>query len=143
MEEKKPESTSEEPQEPQKIETVYQKLDGPKIVGEKIDLTQFAPKPGAGAKKKRKRIEKPGGQNNQQGQGNNQNSGNNNNNNQGGYGNWFIQLVICSVSFLFLPRVFNVAVVEINEEEKLKYQQIAKNTIEQTKLVELKLSMKD
>ncbi|NIF05467.1 translation initiation factor IF-2 [Chryseobacterium sp. Tr-659] len=75
-----------ESQEPQKIETVYQKLDGPKIVGEKIDLTQFAPKPGAGAKKKRKRIEKPGGQNNQQGQGNNQNSGNNNNNNQGGQG---------------------------------------------------------
>ncbi|WP_312991620.1 translation initiation factor IF-2 [Chryseobacterium flavum] len=72
-----------ESQEPQKIETVYQKLDGPKIVGEKIDLTQFAPKPGAGAKKKRKRIEKPGGQNNQQGQGNNQNSGNN----QGGQGN--------------------------------------------------------
>lgn len=75
-----------ESQEPQKIETVYQKLDGPKIVGEKIDLTQFAPKPGAGAKKKRKRIEKPGGPN-QQGQGNNQNSGNNNNNNQGGQGN--------------------------------------------------------
>ncbi|ROI02166.1 translation initiation factor IF-2 [Chryseobacterium sp. G0240] len=71
-----------EAQEPQKIETVYQKLDGPKIVGEKIDLTQFAPKPGAGAKKKRKRIEKPGGQNNQQGQGA-QNSGNNN---QGGQG---------------------------------------------------------
>ncbi|MCL8536479.1 translation initiation factor IF-2 [Chryseobacterium gallinarum] len=70
-----------ETQEPQKIETVYQKLDGPKIVGEKIDLTQFAPKPGAGAKKKRKRIEKPG-QNNQQGQGNNQNSGNT----QGGQG---------------------------------------------------------
>lgn len=71
-----------ESQEPQKIETVYQKLDGPKIVGEKIDLTQFAPKPGSGAKKKRKRIEKPGGPN-QHGQGNNQNSGNNNNN-QGG-----------------------------------------------------------
>lgn len=67
-------------QEPQKIETVYQKLDGPKIVGEKIDLTQFAPKQGAGAKKKRKRIEKPGqnpqgGNNNQQG-GNNQGQGN-------------------------------------------------------------------
>lgn len=86
-EEKKEETpkveTESESQEPQKIETVYQKLDGPKIVGEKIDLTQFAPKPGAGAKKKRKRIEKPGGQNNQQGQGNNQNSGNNN---QGGQG---------------------------------------------------------
>lgn len=87
VEEKKVEAPKEEAepesQEPQKIETVYQKLDGPKIVGEKIDLTQFAPKPGAGAKKKRKRIEKPGGQNNQQGQGNNQNSGNNN---QGGQG---------------------------------------------------------
>lgn len=71
-----------ESQEPQKIETVYQKLDGPKIVGEKIDLTQFAPKPGAGAKKKRKRIEKPGGQNNQ-GQGTHQNSGNNNQSGQG------------------------------------------------------------
>jgi len=80
-----PQKTEPESQEPQKIETVYQKLDGPKIVGEKIDLTQFAPKPGSGAKKKRKRIEKPGGQNNQQGQGNNQNSGNNNN--QGGQGN--------------------------------------------------------
>ncbi len=65
-----------EQQEPQKIETVYQKLDGPKIVGEKIDLTQFAPKQGAGAKKKRKRIEKPGGQN-QQGGNNNQQGGNN------------------------------------------------------------------
>ncbi|MEC3877192.1 translation initiation factor IF-2 [Chryseobacterium salviniae] len=63
-------------QEPQKIETVYQKLDGPKIVGEKIDLTQFAPKQGAGAKKKRKRIEKPGGQN-PQGGNNNQQGGNN------------------------------------------------------------------
>ncbi|UWX59502.1 translation initiation factor IF-2 [Chryseobacterium oranimense] len=79
-------TTESDSQEPQKIETVYQKLDGPKIVGEKIDLTQFAPKPGSGAKKKRKRIEKPGGPNNQQGQGNSQNSGNNNNN-QGGQGN--------------------------------------------------------
>ncbi|MCS3531082.1 translation initiation factor IF-2 [Chryseobacterium sp. JUb7] len=77
--------TEEEPQEPQKIETVYQKLDGPKIVGEKIDLTQFAPKPSSGAKKKRKRIEKPGG-NNQQGGGNNQQGGNNNNQG-GGQGN--------------------------------------------------------
>jgi len=64
-------------QEPQKIETVYQKLDGPKIVGEKIDLTQFAPKQGAGAKKKRKRIEKPGGNNQQGGNNNNQQGGNN------------------------------------------------------------------
>ncbi|MDO3423871.1 translation initiation factor IF-2 [Chryseobacterium sp. APV1] len=71
-----PAKAEEESQEPQKIETVYQKLDGPKIVGEKIDLTQFAPKPGAGAKKKRKRIEKPGG-GNQQGGNNNQQGGNN------------------------------------------------------------------
>lgn len=90
--EKKPAGVKEEPQkteesqEPQKIETVYQKLDGPKIVGEKIDLTQFAEKPrsSAGAKKKRKRIEKPGGNSNNNNQ---QNSGNNNQqsgNNQGG-----------------------------------------------------------
>jgi len=84
-----PQKAEPESQEPQKIETVYQKLDGPKIVGEKIDLTQFAPKPSSGAKKKRKRIEKPGGHNNQQGGGNNQQGGNNNNNNNqgGGQGN--------------------------------------------------------
>jgi translation initiation factor IF-2 len=79
-----------ESQEPQKIETVYQKLDGPKIVGEKIDLTQFASKPGPGAKKKRKRIEKPGGNNqqggNQQG-GNNNQQGGNRPQGQGGQGN--------------------------------------------------------
>ncbi|MCY0975810.1 translation initiation factor IF-2 [Chryseobacterium wangxinyae] len=74
VEDKKPAPAAEEPQESQKIETVYQKLDGPKIVGEKIDLTQFAPKPNA-AKKKRKRIEKPGGPN--QNTGNNQQGGNN------------------------------------------------------------------
>jgi len=75
----------------QKIETVYQKLDGPKIVGEKIDLAQFARKPSANsnnnaAKKKRKRITKDvpgqtntnqtgngqGGANRPAGQGNNQ-----------------------------------------------------------------------
>lgn len=75
VEEKKPEPVAEEPQESQKIETVYQKLDGPKIVGEKIDLTQFAPKSNSAAKKKRKRIEKPGGSN--QNNGNNQQGGNN------------------------------------------------------------------
>lgn len=73
--EKKSEPVAEEPQESQKIETVYQKLDGPKIVGEKIDLSQFAPKSNSGAKKKRKRIEKPGGPN--QNNGNNQQGGNN------------------------------------------------------------------
>lgn len=66
----------------QKIETVYQKLDGPKIVGEKIDLSQFnKPKPSANsnaAKKKRKRITKDvPGQNNNGNQGNNQQGGNN------------------------------------------------------------------
>jgi len=73
-----PQNNEFEPQESQKIETVYQKLDGPKIVGEKIDLSQFAPKPGSGAKKKRKRIEKPGGNNTPQNGGNNQQGGNNN-----------------------------------------------------------------
>ena len=73
VEEPKPETPAEP--ESQKIETVYQKLDGPKIVGEKIDLTQFAPKQSAAAKKKRKRIEKPGGPN--QNTGNNQQGGNN------------------------------------------------------------------
>lgn len=45
------------------IETVYQKLDGVKILKETVDLSKFEkpkPAPGsAGAKKKRKRIEKP------------------------------------------------------------------------------------
>ena len=71
-----------ESDEPQKIETVYQKLDGPKIVGEKIDLTQFNKKPSSNsnnnaAKKKRKRITKdvPGQTNTNQG-GNNQGGAN-------------------------------------------------------------------
>ncbi|WP_447951788.1 translation initiation factor IF-2 [Chryseobacterium koreense] len=59
--------------QPEKIETVYQKLDGPKILKQTVDLSQFnKPKStGAGAKKKRKRIEKPGtpGAGNQQTQG--------------------------------------------------------------------------
>ncbi|WP_144281557.1 translation initiation factor IF-2 [Chryseobacterium echinoideorum] len=83
-EEPKPSAPTEESQEPQKIETVYQKLDGPKIVGEKIDLTQFAPKPNSGAKKKRKRIEKPGGSN--QNNGNNQQGGNQQGNRPQGQG---------------------------------------------------------
>ncbi len=74
----------------QKIETVYQKLDGPKIFKEKIDLTQFAPKPKApnsnnsnnnsNNKKKRKRIEKPNNGQPQQGGGNNNPNQNNNQN---------------------------------------------------------------
>lgn len=49
--------------DPDRIETVYKKLDGPKILKQTVDLSQFnKPKPqggAAGAKKKRKRIEKP------------------------------------------------------------------------------------
>lgn len=76
---------------PVKIETQYQKLDGPKILKQTVDLTQFEKKPSTSGggnnanKKKRKRIEKPN-----QGQGGNQNQGqgaNNNNNSQGGGGN--------------------------------------------------------
>ncbi|WP_313099830.1 translation initiation factor IF-2 [Epilithonimonas sp.] len=84
--------------EPQKIETVYQKLDGPKILKETVDLSQFnKPKSSSNnnaAKKKRKRITKdtPGqnntGQNsNQQGGGNRQGQGGNNNRPQGQGGN--------------------------------------------------------
>jgi len=81
---------------PDKIETVYQKLDGPKILKEKVDLSQFQAKPkssAGAAKKKRKRIEKPAGQqggnnnqqgNNQQGNNNQQGGGNRPHNNQGG-----------------------------------------------------------
>lgn len=59
-------------QQPEKIETVYQKLDGPKILKQTVDLSQFnKPKSSSVAKKKRKRIEKPGtpGTGNQQSQG--------------------------------------------------------------------------
>lgn len=50
--------------DPQKIETQYQKLDGPKILKQTVDLSQFQTKPKGPAgnnanKKKRKRIEKP------------------------------------------------------------------------------------
>lgn len=46
--------------EPEKIETKYQKLDGPKILKEKVDLSQFETKPKPSEKKKqRKRIQKP------------------------------------------------------------------------------------
>ncbi len=85
VEDKKNETEVAETQEPQKIETVYQKLDGPKIVGEKIDLSQFADKSkSSAAKKKRKRIEKPGTSNQSNG-GANQQGGNNNQ--QGGQAN--------------------------------------------------------
>ncbi|MBS1549471.1 MAG: translation initiation factor IF-2 [Bacteroidetes bacterium] len=48
-------------EEPEKIKTVYQKLEGPKILKQTVDLSQFADKSkGPGAKKKRKRIDKKG-----------------------------------------------------------------------------------
>ncbi|SIS84359.1 bacterial translation initiation factor 2 (bIF-2) [Kaistella chaponensis] len=64
-----------------KIETVYQKLGGVKILKQTVDLSQFnKPKPtanSAAAKKKRKRIEKPGTPGtNTQGAGTNQPQGN-------------------------------------------------------------------
>lgn len=66
--------TKSEP-ESDKIETVYKKLEGPKILKEKVDLTQFQDKSkSSGAKKKRKRIEKPAG--NQQQGNQQQNNGN-------------------------------------------------------------------
>ncbi|MBF8457714.1 translation initiation factor IF-2 [Kaistella sp. G5-32] len=64
-----------------KIETVYQKLGGVKILKQTVDLSQFnKPKPSANsaaAKKKRKRIEKPGTPGTStQGAGGNQTQGN-------------------------------------------------------------------
>ena len=88
--------TTSESQEPEKIKTVYQKLDGPKILKEKVDLSQFQERPKGpnAAKKKRKRIEKPGtgnqgGAGNQQGGQNQggQNQGQNQNRPGGGQGN--------------------------------------------------------
>ncbi|MFN4075925.1 MAG: translation initiation factor IF-2 [Cloacibacterium sp.] len=99
----KEETTSVKFDEPEKIKTVYQKLDGPKIVStEKIDLSQFQTRPSKPDpnKKKRKRINNgpaPTQAQNQQGQGgnNNQQGGdkkplnrdNNNRPNQGGGNN--------------------------------------------------------
>jgi translation initiation factor IF-2 len=62
-----PAPVSEEPKtadspDPDKIETVYQKLGGVKILEQTVDLSQFGKKPSANsaaAKKKRKRIDKP------------------------------------------------------------------------------------
>lgn len=88
---------------PEHVETQLTKLEGPKIVGEKIDLSQFEtrPKPGSGNKnkKKRKRIEKPTenqakpqgsdnkqGANNRPGGGNNRPAGNNDRNKPAGRG---------------------------------------------------------
>ncbi|QNS40611.1 translation initiation factor IF-2 [Chryseobacterium manosquense] len=83
--------TSEAPAQNDKIETVYQKLEGVKILKQTVDLSQFnKPKPQGGAnsaaaKKKRKRIEKPNTPgSNTQGQGNNQ--GNNQGNRPQGQG---------------------------------------------------------
>ncbi len=82
----------------EKIKTKYQKLDGPKMTGQKIDLKQFerpkkkkpeANKGNDADKKKRRRITKPGTGNQNQ-QGNRTGQGNNRGgqgNNRGGQGN--------------------------------------------------------
>ena len=77
---------------PEKIKTVYQKLDGPKILKEKVDLTQFQSS-GSDRKKKRKRIEKPatgqqsaGQGRNRPGAGGQRPQGGNNQGNRGGQG---------------------------------------------------------
>jgi translation initiation factor IF-2 len=99
----KPVAKAEKPEAPavpekKVIETKYQKLSGPKMTGQKIDLTQFNktkkkkedPKKESEAdkKKKRRRISKsgPGGNNNnnRQGQGGGNNRFGGNNNNKGG-----------------------------------------------------------
>ena len=94
------EGSSEGTGEVEKIETVYQKLDGPKILNQKVDLSQFQTKPKSSSnannanknnnnnKKKRKRIEKPAqpGQNNQQQGGGQNNQGGGNRPQQGGGG---------------------------------------------------------
>jgi len=67
--EKKPAPVVEERKEPEMVKTKYQKLSGPKITGEKLDLSKFekpkkaAKKTSDDTKKKRKRIRKPGGYN--------------------------------------------------------------------------------
>ncbi|WP_291960442.1 translation initiation factor IF-2 [Maribacter sp.] len=88
----KADSTAEaaqEPEAPKTIETQYQKLSGPKIAGEKIDLSKFEKpkkkkedkKPAAGAdrKKRRRRIVTK----NTSGPGQNRNSGNSGDRNKG------------------------------------------------------------
>ncbi|SNR14552.1 translation initiation factor IF-2 [Tenacibaculum jejuense] len=92
------------PENAEKIKTKYQKLDGPKMTGQKIDLKQFERpkkkkpenKDGNNSnnndKRKRRRITKPGtGNNNQQGNNNNRGGQGNNRggqgNNRGGQGN--------------------------------------------------------
>lgn len=75
------EETKEE--ESEKVETVYQKLEGPKILKETVDLSKFAPsQKSSDKKKKRKRIEKPASQQNT-GQNNGQNNGQNRDPNTG------------------------------------------------------------
>ncbi|WP_046755173.1 translation initiation factor IF-2 [Kordia jejudonensis] len=78
------------------IETKYQKLSGPKMTGQKIDLTQFnkakkkkedsKKESEADKRKKRKRISKsgPGGNNNRPGGNNNNRGGNRGGGNRGG-----------------------------------------------------------
>ncbi|MHA6696852.1 translation initiation factor IF-2 [Chryseobacterium sp. A321] len=73
---------SPEGQESEVLKTQYKKLDGPKILQQKVDLTQFQSKSkdSANKKKKRKRIEKPATPGTQAASG----TGNQNRPNQGG-----------------------------------------------------------
>ncbi|TCI90117.1 translation initiation factor IF-2 [Tenacibaculum sp. M341] len=81
------------PENAEKIKTKYQKLDGPKMTGQKIDLKQFErpkkKKPEAkdnkdADKRKRRRISKPGTGNNNQGNNTQGNRGGGQGNNRGG-----------------------------------------------------------
>ncbi|PIE50839.1 MAG: translation initiation factor IF-2 [Flavobacteriales bacterium] len=74
------EDYTEKSSESDTIKTAYKKLDGPKILKEKVDLSQFAKKP----KKKRKRIEKKPAGNNSQKAGAKNTTGNRPNSNQRG-----------------------------------------------------------
>lgn len=76
-----PAPATDENREPEKVKTVYQKLEGPKILKEKVDLSQF--QQNSSKKKKRKRIEKPANQ--QTGTGN-QTAGQNTGGQQGNRG---------------------------------------------------------
>jgi len=77
-----PVEVDEKPKEPETIKTQYQKLSGPKIAGEKLDLSKFEKpkrekskkddKSNDSTKKKRRRIRKPGDSNKPRQQGGNQ-----------------------------------------------------------------------
>jgi len=83
VEKEKPKEVIELPKEPETLKTEYQKLSGPKITGQKLDLSKFEkPKKKKQEnnktdenKKKRRRIRKPGGFNKPTGKPNQKNRG--------------------------------------------------------------------